>query len=98
MIVNSHGAYDAAGLPILAGAQSATANVVFSLSNTELVNVDFNLSSLTLAPEIDPAFASGALTLLLSGLAVAAGRRSRVGTRHVRQETAQPTHEYASHL
>jgi hypothetical protein len=59
VIVNSHGAYDAAGLPILAGAQSATANVVFSLSNTELVNVDFNLSSLTLAPEIDPALRIG---------------------------------------
>jgi hypothetical protein len=78
VIVNSHGAYDAAGLPIFAGAQSATGNVVFSLSSAELVNIDFNLSSLTLAPEIDPAFAAGALTLLLSGLAIAAGdRRSR---------------------
>jgi hypothetical protein len=78
VIINSHRAYDAAGLPIFAGAQSATGNVTFSLSNTESVGIFFNLSSLTLAPEIDPAFAPGALTLLLSGLAMAAGaRRSR---------------------
>jgi hypothetical protein len=79
VIVNSHGAYDAEGLPIFAGAQSATGNVSFSLStNAESAVIDFNLRSLTLAPEIDPASAAGALTLLLSGIAMALGvRRSR---------------------
>jgi hypothetical protein len=41
-------------------------------------SVDFTITSLTRAPEIDPASAAGGLTLLLSGLAMAMGaRRSR---------------------
>jgi len=76
VIVNSHGAYNAEGLPIFAGAQSATGRVSLSLSSSADTSfIDFNVTSLTLAPEIDPAFAAGALTLLLSGLAMAMGAR-----------------------
>jgi hypothetical protein len=69
-IDNPHGAYSANGLPILAGATSAMEEVTELLGRSEIV---FNITSLKIAPEIDPASAAGGLTLLFSGLAMALG-------------------------
>jgi hypothetical protein len=83
-ISNPHGAYSVTGLPILAGATSATGTAENFVGADSSREIDFNITSLMRAPELDPASAAGGLTLLLSGLAMAMGaRRSRSPERSI---------------
>jgi hypothetical protein len=77
-ISNPHGAYSANGLPILAGATATATGEVSELVAGSGSEINFNITSLTRAPEIDSASAASGVTLLLSGLAMALGaHRSR---------------------
>jgi hypothetical protein len=78
-ISNPHGAYSFNGLPILAGATSATGQVSEFLADT-YTSIDFKITSLTpavstSAPEIDGSSAVVGITLLIGGLTVLRGRR-----------------------
>jgi len=78
IISNPHGAYSSNGLPILAGATSATGEVGEFLADT-YTSIDFKITSLTAvatAPEIDGSSAVAGITLLIGGLTVLRGRRT----------------------
>jgi len=77
-ISNPHGAYSSNGLPILAGATSATGEVGEFLADT-YTSIDFKITSLTAvatAPEMDGSSAIAGITMLLGGLTVLRGRRT----------------------
>jgi hypothetical protein len=78
-ITNPHGAYSAAGLPIFAGATSATGGISEFIASqpTELGYTITSMKQATAAPEIDRSSAISVLTLVAGGLAVMRARPRR---------------------
>jgi hypothetical protein len=67
-------AYSPAGIPLFGQGSTGTGDIVVDVGGVQSV-VDYNIKSITAAPEMDPASVASALTLLFGGLAVLRGRR-----------------------
>jgi hypothetical protein len=67
-------AYSPAGIPLFGHGSTGTGDVIIDVGGVQSV-VDYNIKSITAAPEMDPASVASALTLLFGGLAVLRGRR-----------------------
>jgi hypothetical protein len=70
--VTGNPAYAAAGTPMFGQGSTGTGDIVINVNGVQSV-IDYNIKSITAAPEMDPA--SVALALLFGGLAVLRGRR-----------------------
>jgi hypothetical protein len=72
--ITGNPAYSAAGTPLFGHGSSGTGDIIVTVDGVQSV-VDYNIKSITAAPEMDPASVTSALTLLFGGLAVLRGRR-----------------------
>jgi hypothetical protein len=72
--ITGNPAYSAAGTPLFGQGSTGTGDFVVSVDGVQSV-IDYNIKSITAAPEMDPASVTSALTLLFGGLAVLHGRR-----------------------
>jgi hypothetical protein len=66
------------GMPILAAGSTGTGSIREYNAGVYGPEVDYSISSIARAPEIDPASAASGLTLLLGGVVVLRGRRKVV--------------------
>src|ERR1700722_5448757 len=67
-------AYSPKGLPLFGQGSTGMGDVIIDVGGVQSV-IDYNIKSITAAPEMDPASVAGALTLLFGGLAVLRGGR-----------------------
>jgi hypothetical protein len=67
-------AYSPNGMPLFGQGSTGMGDVIIDVGGVQSV-IDYNIKSITAAPEMDPASVASALTLLFGGLAVLRGRR-----------------------
>jgi hypothetical protein len=67
-------AYSPNGMPLFGQGSTGMGDVIIDVGGVQSV-VDYNIKSITAAPEMDPASVTSALTLLFGGLAVLRGRQ-----------------------
>ena len=67
-------AFSPAGIPLFGQGSAGTGDITVDVGGVQSV-IDYNIKSITAAPEMDPASVTSALTLLFGGLAVIRGRR-----------------------
>jgi hypothetical protein len=72
--ITGNPAYSVAGTPLFGHGSTGTGDFVVNVDGVQSV-IDYNIKSITAAPEMDPASVASALTLLFGGLAVLRGRR-----------------------
>lgn len=72
--ITGNPAYSPNGMPLFGQGSTGMGDVIIDVGGVQSV-IDYNIKSITAAPEMDPASVASALTLLFGGLAVLRGRR-----------------------